>query len=187
MTLHQHCCYNASSCEILVKILLYSFVNLQPTTKLFIDGKFIESKSSEWLDIHNPVSIIALWAKRNPHRARSYRICTVHVLIEKVNSNKPATHLTSNSTRSRRVIWGSSILTSLHIFEWKSEPIPHSRPNSTLTCPHAFMSSITLALPAVFYCCRHGVFASSRWAPIYRCRMQKQPFTHIPITPPNCT
>lgn len=28
----------------------------QPTTKLFIDGKFIESKTSEWLDIHNPVS-----------------------------------------------------------------------------------------------------------------------------------
>lgn len=29
----------------------------QPTTKLFIDGKFVESKTSEWLDIHNPVSI----------------------------------------------------------------------------------------------------------------------------------
>lgn len=28
----------------------------QPTTKLFIDGKFVESKSPEWLDIHNPVS-----------------------------------------------------------------------------------------------------------------------------------
>lgn len=28
----------------------------QPTTKLFIDGKFIESKTSEWIDIHNPVS-----------------------------------------------------------------------------------------------------------------------------------
>ncbi len=28
----------------------------QPTTKLFIDGKFVESKSSDWLDIHNPVS-----------------------------------------------------------------------------------------------------------------------------------
>lgn len=32
-------------------------LNFQPTTKLFIDGKFIESKTSEWLDIHNPVSI----------------------------------------------------------------------------------------------------------------------------------
>lgn len=30
--------------------------SLQPTTKLFIDGKFVESKTSEWLDVHNPVS-----------------------------------------------------------------------------------------------------------------------------------
>lgn len=29
---------------------------LQPTTKLFIDGKFVESQTSEWIDIHNPVS-----------------------------------------------------------------------------------------------------------------------------------
>ncbi|KAK6478907.1 methylmalonate-semialdehyde dehydrogenase [Huso huso] len=27
-----------------------------PTTKLFIDGKFVESKSSEWIDIHNPAT-----------------------------------------------------------------------------------------------------------------------------------
>ncbi|KAK1888717.1 Methylmalonate-semialdehyde dehydrogenase [acylating] mitochondrial [Dissostichus eleginoides] len=27
-----------------------------PTTKLLIDGKFIESKTSEWLDIHNPAT-----------------------------------------------------------------------------------------------------------------------------------
>lgn len=27
-----------------------------PTTKLFIDGKFVESKSSDWLDIHNPAT-----------------------------------------------------------------------------------------------------------------------------------
>ncbi|XDV43559.1 hypothetical protein PO909_012023 [Leuciscus waleckii] len=27
-----------------------------PTTKLFIDGKFVESKSPEWLDIHNPAT-----------------------------------------------------------------------------------------------------------------------------------
>ncbi|XP_039597696.1 methylmalonate-semialdehyde dehydrogenase [acylating], mitochondrial [Polypterus senegalus] len=27
-----------------------------PTTKLFIEGKFIESKSSEWIDIHNPAT-----------------------------------------------------------------------------------------------------------------------------------
>uniref|UniRef100_A0A8C9VAL7 Methylmalonate-semialdehyde/malonate-semialdehyde dehydrogenase [acylating], mitochondrial n=1 Tax=Scleropages formosus TaxID=113540 RepID=A0A8C9VAL7_SCLFO len=27
-----------------------------PTTKLFIDGKFVESKTSEWVDIHNPAT-----------------------------------------------------------------------------------------------------------------------------------
>ena len=27
-----------------------------PTAKLFIDGKFIESKTSTWYDVHNPVS-----------------------------------------------------------------------------------------------------------------------------------
>lgn len=32
------------------------FCPLQPTTKLFIDGKFVESKTTEWIDIHNPVS-----------------------------------------------------------------------------------------------------------------------------------
>lgn len=31
----------------------------QPTTKLFIDGKFVESKTTEWIDIHNPVSEMA--------------------------------------------------------------------------------------------------------------------------------
>ncbi|GBM32149.1 hypothetical protein AVEN_247011-1, partial [Araneus ventricosus] len=25
-----------------------------PSTKLFIDGKFIESKTSNWIDLHNP-------------------------------------------------------------------------------------------------------------------------------------
>lgn len=34
-----------------------TFSPLQPTTKLFIDGKFVESKTSEWLDVHNPVSV----------------------------------------------------------------------------------------------------------------------------------
>uniref|UniRef100_A0A3B3ZY28 Aldehyde dehydrogenase domain-containing protein n=1 Tax=Periophthalmus magnuspinnatus TaxID=409849 RepID=A0A3B3ZY28_9GOBI len=27
-----------------------------PTTKLFIDGKFVESNTSEWIDIHNPAT-----------------------------------------------------------------------------------------------------------------------------------
>lgn len=35
----------------------------QPTVKLFIDGKFVESKSDKWIDIHNPVSKIALGLK----------------------------------------------------------------------------------------------------------------------------
>ena len=29
----------------------------QPTTKLFIDGKFVESKTNKWIDLHNPVRI----------------------------------------------------------------------------------------------------------------------------------
>lgn len=28
-----------------------------PTTKLFINGQFIESKASQWIDVHNPVKI----------------------------------------------------------------------------------------------------------------------------------
>ncbi|OXB66821.1 hypothetical protein ASZ78_003523 [Callipepla squamata] len=31
-------------------------VALRPTTKLFIDGKFVESKTTEWIDIHNPAT-----------------------------------------------------------------------------------------------------------------------------------
>uniref|UniRef100_T1GGH5 Probable methylmalonate-semialdehyde/malonate-semialdehyde dehydrogenase [acylating], mitochondrial n=1 Tax=Megaselia scalaris TaxID=36166 RepID=T1GGH5_MEGSC len=27
-----------------------------PTTKLFIDGKFVESKTTEWIDVHNPAT-----------------------------------------------------------------------------------------------------------------------------------
>lgn len=43
-----------------MSIVRLSFpVFLQPTTKLFIDGKFVESSTSEWLDIHNPVSVNA--------------------------------------------------------------------------------------------------------------------------------
>lgn len=28
-----------------------------PTTKLFINGQFVESQTDKWIDIHNPVSI----------------------------------------------------------------------------------------------------------------------------------
>lgn len=32
----------------------------QPTTKLFINGQFVESKTDRWIDIHNPVSVLAM-------------------------------------------------------------------------------------------------------------------------------
>ncbi len=31
------------------------FGTFQPTTKLFLDGKFVESQTKDWLDLHNPV------------------------------------------------------------------------------------------------------------------------------------
>jgi hypothetical protein len=34
------------------------FLLLQPTTKLFINGKFVESKTDRWIDNLNPVSEI---------------------------------------------------------------------------------------------------------------------------------
>lgn len=42
------------TCWLKADVMLH--LSSQPTTKLFIDGKFVESKTSEWLDIHNPVS-----------------------------------------------------------------------------------------------------------------------------------
>jgi malonate-semialdehyde dehydrogenase (acetylating)/methylmalonate-semialdehyde dehydrogenase len=27
-----------------------------PTTKLFINGKFVESKTEDWIDVHNPAT-----------------------------------------------------------------------------------------------------------------------------------
>jgi len=37
--------------------MFYCFVTFQPTTKLFLDGKFVESKASEWIEVFNPVSL----------------------------------------------------------------------------------------------------------------------------------
>lgn len=34
----------------------YSSSNVAPTTKLFIDGKFVESKATEWIDLHDPAT-----------------------------------------------------------------------------------------------------------------------------------
>lgn len=28
---------------------------LQPTTKLFLDGKFVDSQTKDWIELHNPV------------------------------------------------------------------------------------------------------------------------------------
>lgn len=33
-----------------------SYASSAPTTKLFIDGKFVESKSNKWIDVHNPAT-----------------------------------------------------------------------------------------------------------------------------------
>ena len=33
-----------------------SYSNVAPTTKLFIDGKFEDSKATEWIDLHNPAT-----------------------------------------------------------------------------------------------------------------------------------
>ena len=27
-----------------------------PTTKMFLDGKFVESKTNDWIDLHNPAT-----------------------------------------------------------------------------------------------------------------------------------
>lgn len=35
---------------------LRNYSNVAPTTKLFIDGQFVESKSSDWVDLHNPAT-----------------------------------------------------------------------------------------------------------------------------------
>ncbi|KAG5898606.1 hypothetical protein JTB14_020982 [Gonioctena quinquepunctata] len=33
-----------------------SYSNVAPTTKLFIDGKFLDSKATEWVDLHDPAT-----------------------------------------------------------------------------------------------------------------------------------
>lgn len=33
-----------------------SYSNVAPTTKLFIDGQFVESKATEWVDLHDPAT-----------------------------------------------------------------------------------------------------------------------------------
>ncbi|XP_050304196.1 probable methylmalonate-semialdehyde dehydrogenase [acylating], mitochondrial isoform X2 [Anthonomus grandis grandis] len=40
----------------LLNILKRNYSNVAPTTKLFIDGQFIESKATEWVDLHDPAT-----------------------------------------------------------------------------------------------------------------------------------
>jgi malonate-semialdehyde dehydrogenase (acetylating)/methylmalonate-semialdehyde dehydrogenase len=37
-------------------VLTYGISWLQATTKLFINGQFVESKAKEWIDVHNPAT-----------------------------------------------------------------------------------------------------------------------------------
>lgn len=37
-------------------ILSTSYLLFQPTTKMFINGQFVESKTNKWIDLHDPVS-----------------------------------------------------------------------------------------------------------------------------------
>lgn len=34
----------------------YNTTNVAPTMKMFIDGKFVESKTNEWIDLHDPAT-----------------------------------------------------------------------------------------------------------------------------------
>jgi malonate-semialdehyde dehydrogenase (acetylating) / methylmalonate-semialdehyde dehydrogenase len=34
----------------------YNTKNVEPTVKMFIDGKFVESKTNDWVDLHDPAT-----------------------------------------------------------------------------------------------------------------------------------
>lgn len=42
---------------------IHQFYRSASTTKLFINGEFRDSKSNDWIDIHNPVSAAELQTK----------------------------------------------------------------------------------------------------------------------------
>jgi hypothetical protein len=44
----------SSSC-FLVSLIYETSSLLQPKVKLYIDGKFVDSQTSEWIDLRNPV------------------------------------------------------------------------------------------------------------------------------------
>lgn len=39
-----------------MQLLKRSYSNVAPTTKLFIDGQFVDSKASQWVDLHDPAT-----------------------------------------------------------------------------------------------------------------------------------
>ena len=39
-----------------VSLLKRNYSNVAPTTKLFIDGAFVDSKASAWIDLHDPAT-----------------------------------------------------------------------------------------------------------------------------------
>ena len=53
-----------------------SCVVFQPTTKLFLDGKFVESTTNEWIDVHNPVSF---------NRTRKYKLSLLCLFTPKLS------------------------------------------------------------------------------------------------------
>lgn len=47
---------------------------LQPTTKNFINGKLVESKTNKWIDVHNPVSHVPIHCSRLPKKINKFLI-----------------------------------------------------------------------------------------------------------------
>lgn len=60
-----------------------------PTTKMFVDGKFVESKTSEWIDVHDPATNKVV--TRVPK-------CTKDELQAALESNKKAFKSWSNTS-----------------------------------------------------------------------------------------
>ncbi|XP_072392224.1 probable methylmalonate-semialdehyde/malonate-semialdehyde dehydrogenase [acylating], mitochondrial [Diabrotica undecimpunctata] len=45
-----------STVSPVANLLRRSYSNVAPTTKLFLDGKFVDSKTTEWIDLHDPAT-----------------------------------------------------------------------------------------------------------------------------------
>ena len=55
----KHTLLALNSCRMIVIYASHALILgilSQPTTKLFINGQFVESSTDKWIDIHNPVS-----------------------------------------------------------------------------------------------------------------------------------